>query len=129
MKGPVPGDMSGVRNGPGSRMRKEEELRRDLLRYRRLLFRRYRLLRAGALEDALDQAVSVAEVEHRLRAATWPEHATPQLRRLAGQCSAWTTRCEGAMADLQRRAGGLLFRERADEEIKIFLQKLFLREP
>lgn len=112
-------------------MSNEEELRRTLLRYRRLLFLRYRFLHSGDLDGALnfEQNAQVSDVEKRLRAASWPENPSPGLKRLAGQCSRWTERCAAALDDLKRRAGGMLFRERADEEIKNFLQKMFLREP
>lgn len=103
----------------------EEESRRLLLLYRRLLFLRYRALFDGDLEGAITLSSEIERLESDLLLI---KKLPASQKRLLDQCERWMDRSEHALCTLRRRADRMLFRERADEEIKNFLRKMFQDE-
>lgn len=103
----------------------EEESRRLLLQYRRLLFSRFRALHGGDLEGAIALSSEIERLESDLLLI---ERLPASQKRLLDQCESWMDRGEQALRTVRRRADGMLFRERADLEIKNFLRKMFQDE-
>ncbi len=107
-------------------MSSEAESRRLLLQYRRLLFSRFRALDAGDLDGAVTLSAAIEHLEKDLLTI---ESLPASQKRLLEQCDLWMERAEQALVRLRKRADGMLFRERADIEIKKFLRKRFGDEP
>lgn len=99
-----------------------EESRMLLLQYRRLLFSRYRALRKGSLDEALALNSEISGVESALLHL---KHISASQKRLLDQCEFWIDQGEQALHHLRRQSEGMLFRERADIEIKKILQSIF----
>lgn len=116
-------------------MNLEEEFLRLLRQYRRLLFRRFRLVFEGDLDGALALEGTISRIEADVRsladrlAARSFDARSEAVSRLVNQCVTLIDRTIPPLEDLRKRAAVGLFREKADLEIKNFLQKMLRDEP
>ena len=90
---------------------------------------RFRYLKTGDLEKATDTSDLIEQLEVSLKQIDFDQASGDRkfLQHLLVQSEKWLDSGDTAFRSVERRADGMIFREKADIAIESLLQKMFLQ--